>query len=106
MAYVSDALRRFVIERARCACEYCLFPNAVSFYPHEVDHVVALKHQGKTTADNLAYACRRCNRFKGRLIRVQASLLFFSIKGLKFGLITLHSQKGRSLGYLLKVEQR
>ena len=31
----------------------------------EVDHVIALKHQGETSADNLAYACWRCNRLKG-----------------------------------------
>jgi len=65
MAYVSDSLRRLVIERAAQVCEYCLLPSALSFYPHEVDHVIALKHQGKTSADNLAYACWRCNRFKG-----------------------------------------
>ena len=65
MAYISDALRRLVVERAAQACEYCLLPNALSFYPHEVDHVIAIKHQGQTTAENLAYACWRCNRFKG-----------------------------------------
>ena len=42
MAYVSEALRRLVVERAADACEYCLLPNALSFYPHEVDHVIAL----------------------------------------------------------------
>ncbi|MEL7054288.1 MAG: HNH endonuclease signature motif containing protein [Cyanobacteria bacterium J06588_5] len=65
MAYVSDALRRLVIDRAQQAYEYCLLPSSVSFYPHEVDYVIALKHQGETNADNLAYACWRCNRFKG-----------------------------------------
>ena len=65
MAYISEALRRLVVERAADVCEYCLLPNALSFYPHEVDHVIALKHQGKTIAENLAFACWRCNRFKG-----------------------------------------
>ena len=65
MTYVSNALRRLVMERAAHACEYCQLPDALSFYPHEVDHVIAIKHQGKTQADNLAYACWRCNRFKG-----------------------------------------
>ena len=65
MAYVSDALRCLVIDRAAQACEYCLLPSSLSFYAHEVDHVIALKHQGETSADNLAYACWRCNRFKG-----------------------------------------
>jgi hypothetical protein len=37
----------------------------VSFYAHEVDHVIALKHDGQTSADNLALACWRCNSYKG-----------------------------------------
>ena len=27
--------------------------------------MIAIKHQGQTSPDNLAYACWRCNRFKG-----------------------------------------
>ena len=65
MAYVSEPLRRLIIERASNSCEYCLLPDSLSFYAHEVDHIVALKHQGKTEAENLAYACWRCNRSKG-----------------------------------------
>ena len=65
MAYIPEALRRLVVERAQQACEYCLIPDTLSFYSHEVDHVIALKHQGTTAAENLAYACWRCNRFKG-----------------------------------------
>ena len=65
MTYVSDALRREVENRAGDRCEYCLLPASLSFYPHEVDHVIALKHGGVTTAENLAYACWRCNRYKG-----------------------------------------
>jgi hypothetical protein len=34
-------------------------------FAHEVDHVIARQHGGATTADNLAYACAQCNRFKG-----------------------------------------
>jgi hypothetical protein len=37
----------------------------VSFFPHEIDHVIAEKHQGKTTEENLALTCWRCNRHKG-----------------------------------------
>ena len=65
MTYVPSALRRLVIEHASQSCEYCLLPDALSFYPHEVDHVIALKHQGQTVVENLAYACWRCNQFKG-----------------------------------------
>jgi len=31
----------------------------------EVEHIVAEKHGGVTTEDNLALACPYCNRFKG-----------------------------------------
>ena len=65
MTYIPEALRRQVEKRANHRCEYCLLPANLSFYPHEVDHVIALKHRGTTTSDNLAYACWRCNRYKG-----------------------------------------
>jgi hypothetical protein len=58
------ALRRATVERAAGRCEYCRKPP-ISFYPHEVDHVVALKHGGATSLDNLALACFQCNRYKG-----------------------------------------
>lgn len=65
MTAIPLSLRRLVEERANFACEYCQLPGAVGFFPHEVDHVVAIKHGGKTVAENLAYACWRCNRYKG-----------------------------------------
>ncbi len=65
MTYVAEALRRIVEKRASFCCEYCTLATNISFYPHEVDHVIALKHGGKTDAENLAYACWRCNRHKG-----------------------------------------
>lgn len=63
--YIPAGLRRLVIERANGQCEYCRLPAAVSFYPYEVDHIIAEKHDGATEAGNLAYTCARCNRFKG-----------------------------------------
>ncbi len=65
MAYINEGLRRQVEDRANHCCEYCLLPESLSFYAHEVDHVIALKHGGTTEYDNLAYACWRCNRYKG-----------------------------------------
>ncbi len=65
MSYISESLRQLVEKRADYKCEYCQIPNNISFYPHEVDHVIALKHRGKTIRENLAYACWRCNRYKG-----------------------------------------
>jgi hypothetical protein len=37
----------------------------IAFFPHEVDHVIAEKHGGTTDINNLAFACWRCNRYKG-----------------------------------------
>lgn len=65
MSAVAESLRRAVHSRAGGACEYCLIPEGAGFYAHEVDHVVALKHGGKSGLDNLALACFSCNRHKG-----------------------------------------
>ena len=32
---------------------------------HEVDHIIAEKHAGKTELENLALACFHCNNHKG-----------------------------------------
>ena len=65
MTYIPTALRRQVTDRAGNRCEYCLTRADVAFFPHEVDHVVAEKHEGSTDIENLALACWRCNRHKG-----------------------------------------
>ncbi len=65
MTYIPLALRRLVSERAGYRCEYCLLPEEFSSFPHEPDHIIPLKHGGLTTADNLAWSCYWCNRFKG-----------------------------------------
>jgi hypothetical protein len=36
-----------------------------SFYPHEVDHIISMKHRGETITDNLCLSCLECNRHKG-----------------------------------------
>ena len=65
MTYISEALRREVRERAHGRCEYCLIHERYSMRSHEVDHIYAEKHGGKTVADNLCLSCLDCNRFKG-----------------------------------------
>ena len=62
---ISAALRREVRERAGRRCEYCLLAESQAFFPHEVDHLIAQKHGGKTASGNLVLACFRCNRFTG-----------------------------------------
>lgn len=64
-SYVSSGLRREVYQRDLGRCEYCLLSQEDAYFPHEPDHVIAEKHGGATTAENLALACFDCNRFKG-----------------------------------------
>jgi hypothetical protein len=63
--YISVSLRQLVNQRASGACEYCRIHQTFSIYSHEVDHVIALKHGGQTTSENLVLACLPCNRHKG-----------------------------------------
>lgn len=65
MAQVPALVRTQVIQRARFRCEYCLVHEQYATFVHEVDHVIAKKHGGEDTPNNLAYACAQCNRFKG-----------------------------------------
>lgn len=62
---ISKPLRRFVIQRAHSRCEYCLLHQDDSPDTHQVDHIIAYRHKGKTRRDNLACACAECNRNKG-----------------------------------------
>lgn len=61
---IPNMLRLAVIARANGLCEYCHKPQ-VSYFAHEVDHVIAQKHGGETVMENLAFACFECNRHKG-----------------------------------------
>ena len=36
-----------------------------TFFRHEPDHIIAIKHGGISVAENLAWSCFDCNRFKG-----------------------------------------
>jgi hypothetical protein len=58
-------LRDFVRRRAAGRCEYCRLPDAVQRLPFHVEHIVAKQHGGSNDADNLAWACDRCNAYKG-----------------------------------------
>lgn len=65
MTYIPERLRQLIISRANFCCEYCLMPDEQRLYAHEVDHIIAEKHQGETIAENLCYSCFECNRHKG-----------------------------------------
>jgi hypothetical protein len=63
--YISEDLRNLVVARAESLCEYCLTHEDDTFFGCHIDHVISVKHDGPTEADNLAYACAFCNRQKG-----------------------------------------
>lgn len=63
--YIPEPLRHEVLERAEYRCEYCKMPQEYSLFPFQIDHIVSLKHDGKTISDNLALACGFCNINKG-----------------------------------------
>ncbi|MGE0128170.1 MAG: HNH endonuclease [Blastocatellales bacterium] len=58
-------MRRLVINRAGGLCEYCLIHQDDRPETHPIDHVIALKHGGRTEEKNLALACAICNNNKG-----------------------------------------
>lgn len=58
-------LRDQVWQRAASCCEYCMMPQEFAEATHEIDHVIAEKHHGPTTLENLALACFHCNNHKG-----------------------------------------
>ncbi len=65
MTYISTALRQAVYARAKGCCEYCLVPENFALASHEIDHIIAEKHGGKTIDENLALSCTICNKHKG-----------------------------------------
>lgn len=62
---MTEGLREQVAKRARGHCEYCRLPEERSVLPFEIEHIIAQKHGGQTIPENLAYACRYCNAYKG-----------------------------------------
>jgi len=58
-------LEDLVWERAQSRCEYCQMPQEYDGFTHEIDLVIAKKHNGPTVARNLVLACFPCNNHKG-----------------------------------------
>lgn len=51
--------------RAEGRCEYCLLHQDDTPLTHPIDHIIAVKHNGETDAENLALSCLDCNLNKG-----------------------------------------
>jgi hypothetical protein len=63
--YVSEKMRKLVAKRAECRCEYCRIYEADGFIKFQIEHIISIKHGGKTITENLAYSCPICNSNKG-----------------------------------------
>lgn len=63
--YISENLRTEVELRSKRFCEYCGILIEDTYFGGEIDHIISLKHRGKTELENLALACQPCNRNKG-----------------------------------------
>lgn len=64
MAKTPEKLRQKVETRANGYCEYCLIPSAFAPSVFEMEHIIPVSKDGETTSENLALACRACNRNK------------------------------------------
>ena len=63
--YISNKLKTFISGQAGFRCEYCRLSAYHSYFPFHFEHIISIKHGGKTNAANLAYACPLCNLNKG-----------------------------------------
>ena len=63
---IGAATRRLVRDRAGNRCEYCRTRQEDEpFISYQIEHVIALQHDGSDADDNLALACSHCNLHKG-----------------------------------------
>jgi hypothetical protein len=62
---MSPHLSDEVWRRARAACEYCQMRQEFDVVAFQIDHIIAQKHGGPTTTENLALSCFPCNSHKG-----------------------------------------
>lgn len=64
-ARLSVDLQRQLVEADDHCCAYCQTCTANSGQPLTVDHIVPVSQGGATQFENLCFACRQCNEFKG-----------------------------------------
>jgi hypothetical protein len=56
--------RKFIKQRAKHCCEYCLSQIKFSPDPFSIEHIIPRSKGGISDLDNLAIACQGCNNFK------------------------------------------
>ncbi len=63
--YLSAELRQHLEETDNRHCAYCYTAEVNTGQPMTVDHIVPQAQGGTTVFNNLCFACRRCNEYKG-----------------------------------------
>jgi|GEM_PF-5865289 len=66
MSYLSAELQQCLREADDRRCAYCQTAETNTGHPMTVDHITPRSHGGLTIFDNLCFACRSCNQFKGQ----------------------------------------
>lgn len=113
---VSLSIVRQVSARSHAVCEYCKIPEYLSPVEFEIDHILAQQHGGLSVLVNLAWACAKCNSYKGPNMASmdpqsgEPSYLFNPRKddwhvhfSMRDGLIVPRTNKGGATLYLLKM---
>ena len=74
MSYLPTDLRDRLLEADNRHCAYCYTTEANTGQPMTVDHIIPQSQGGDTIFENLCFACRRCNEFKGGVASAQDPL--------------------------------
>lgn len=78
--YIAVKIRNPVKKRANGFCEYCRIPEDFSPQPFCFEHIFPKVSGGKTTAENLAFACQGCNAFKATRTEFEDEIIGESVK--------------------------
>lgn len=74
MTHLPDELYSRLLTADNCHCAYCQTTEANTGQPMTVDHILPQCAGGETVFENLCFACRRCNEFKGSATTMQDPL--------------------------------
>ena len=78
--YIPIKLRNSVKKRANGICEYCRIPEKFSPQPFCFEHIFPKAFGGKTSSENLAFACQGCNAFKATRIEFEDEITNQNVK--------------------------
>ena len=73
-SYLQIGLRQRLLDADDHCCAYCQTTQGNSGQPMVVDHIIPTSQAGKTEFENLCFACRRCNEYKGPTVEAKDPL--------------------------------